>query len=265
MEKLKMTWRSSRAPIGVMFVGILALLLLGGRGVKAESARADGESEEVRGHNPNPALFPPESHPFGFGMDTWAENWWRWELSIPSAENPLFLTTFDCSTNQAGPVFFVPPVAVGSKNLVRSCTIEHGKAVAFSLSTVLNDYPCPDPTFQPAPGQSLFDFLLAGAMAGNADIAEIYVTLDGAPLNDILTYHVDSKDLMFFKGDLSLQSTLDSCITGGFQPAAVDAYFILFKPLPPGHHTITRRVVTTKGLVTGPTTTEIEVLPEHHR
>ena len=75
MEKLKMTWRSSRAPIGAMFVGILALLLLGGRGVKAESARSDGESEEVRGHNPNPALFPPESHPFGFGMDTWAENW----------------------------------------------------------------------------------------------------------------------------------------------------------------------------------------------
>ena len=264
MEKLKMTWRSSRAPIGAMFVGTLALLLLGGRGVKAEPARADAESEEIRGHNPNPALFPPESHPFGFGMDTWAENWWRWELSIPSAENPLFLTTFDCSTNQAGPVFFVPPVAVGSKNLVRSCTVEHGKAMAFSLSTVLNDYPCPDPTFQPAPGQSLFDFLLAGAMAGNADIAEIDVTLDGAPLNDILAYHFDSKDLMFFKGDLSLQSTLDSCITGGFQPAAVDAYFILFKPLRPGHHTITRRVVTTKGLVTGPTTTEIEVLPEHH-
>jgi hypothetical protein len=263
MAKFDVTRWLGRAPTTALLVGVLAWLLLAGGRVRAEG-RPDSDSEEFRGHNPNAALFPVQSHPYGFTMDTWAENWWRWELSIPSAENPLFLTTFDCSTAQNGPVFFVPPVAVGSKNLVRSCTVEHGKALAFSLSTVLNDYPCPDPTFQPAPGQSLFDFLLAGAMAGNADIAEIDVTLDGEPLNDILSYHVDSKDLMFFKGDLSLQSTLDSCITGGFQPAAVDAYFILFKPLRPGHHTITRRVVTTKGIVTGPTTTEIEVLPEGH-
>jgi hypothetical protein len=245
-----------------VFVGVLSLLLVGGPVIGAQLAHMDWEDFEGRGHNPNPALFPAQSHPYGFGMDTWAENWWRWELSIPAAQNPLFSVSFDCSTNQSGPVFFIPPVAVGSKNLVRSCTVEHGKALAFSLSTVLNDYPCPDPTFQPAPGQSLFQFLLAGAMAGNADIAEIDVTLDGQPLNDILTYHFDSDDLMFFKGDLSLQPTLDACITGGFQPAAVDAYFILFKPLRPGHHTITRRVVTTKGVVTGPTTTEVEVLGE---
>jgi hypothetical protein len=261
MVKQNVQWWSSR--LGAVLVGALAVLLLVGR-VEAASIAPDSDSEEVRGHNPNASLFPVQSHPFGFAMDTWAENWWRWELSIPSAENPLFNTDFDCSTAQAGPVFFIPPVAVGSKNLVRNCTVEHGKALAFSLSTVLNDYPCPDPTFQPAPGQSLFDFLLTGAMAGNADIAEIDVTLDGVPLNDILSYHVDSRDLFFFKGDLSLQPTLDSCITGGFQPAAVDAFFVLFKPLRPGHHTITRKVTTTKGLVTGPTTTEIEVLPEHH-
>jgi hypothetical protein len=247
--------------IAALLLGVLALLAVGR--VKAEG-RPDSDSEEVRGHNPNPELFSPRSHPFGFGMDTWAENWWRWELSIPADQNPLFTADFDCSTAQSGPVFFIPPVAVGSQNLVRSCTVEHGKALAFSLSTVLNDFPCPDPTFHPAPGQSLFDFLLAGAMAGNADVAEIDLTLDGVPLNDVLDYHFQSKDLMFFKGDLSLQPNLDSCITGGFQPAAVDAFFVLFKPLSPGHHTIVRRVVTTSGRVTGPTTTEIEVLPEHH-
>jgi hypothetical protein len=263
MVKRNSKWWLSRAPLGAALVGALAVSVLVGR-VEAASIAGDSDSEEVRGHNPNASLFPAQSHPYGFGLDTWAENWWRWELSIPSAENPLFNTDFDCSTAQSGPVFFIPPVAVGSHNLVRTCTVEHGKAIAFSLSTVLNDYPCPDPTFQPAPGQSLFDFLLTGAMAGNADIAEIDVTLDGVPLNDILSYHFDSNNLFFFKGDTSLQTTLDSCITGGFQPAAVDAYFILFKPLRPGHHTITRKVVTTKGLVTGPTTTEIEVLPERN-
>jgi hypothetical protein len=263
MVKQNMKWWLSRAPLGAVVLGAVAVFLVIGR-VEAASIAPSADAEEERGHNPNASLFPVQSHPYGFSMDTWAENWWRWEMSIPSDQNPLFHTDFDCSTNQTGPVFFIPPVAVGSQNLVRSCTVEHGKALAFSLSTVLNDYPCPDPTFQPAPGQSLFNFLLTGAMAGNADVAEIDVTLDGVPLNDVLSYHVDSKDLFFFKGDLSLQTTLDSCITGGFQPAAVDAFFVLVKPLPPGHHTITRRVVTDTGRVTGPTTTEIEVLPEHH-
>ncbi|HET6980721.1 MAG TPA: hypothetical protein VFI53_01200 [Myxococcaceae bacterium] len=259
MVKQNVKWWSTR--LGPALAGALAIFLLVGR-VEAASMAPDSDAEEVRGNNPNASLFPIQSHPYGFGMDTWAENWWRWELSIPSDQNPLFNANFDCSTAQSGPVFFIPPVAVGSHDLVRSCTVEHGKALAFSLSTVLNDFPCPDPTFHPAPGQSLLDFLLVGAMAGNADVAEIDVTLDGVPLNDVLSYHVDSKDLFFFKGDLSLQANLDSCITGGFQPAAVDAFFVLFKPLPPGHHTITRKVVTTTGHVTGPTTTEIDVLPE---
>jgi len=264
MAKLNVRWSWVRTRIGPVLGAVLALLVLGGHAVQA-AALADVEAEEfgLRGHNPNPALFSPQSHPYGFGMDTWAENWWRWELGIPAAENPLLSPTADCSVNQSGPVFFIPPVTVGSTNRVRNCTIEHGKAIAVLLSSVLNDYPCPDPTFQPAPGQSLFDFLLAGAVAGNGDIAEIDVTLDGQPLKDMLDYHFASERLMFFKGDLSLQSSVDSCITGNFQPAAVDAYLILFKPLRPGHHTIVRTIITTRGTVTGPTTTEIDVLPEH--
>ncbi len=264
MAKLNAKWQSGGTRIGAVFV-VLALVLLGGRRVEAALGVPDSEAEEIRAQNPNPALFPAQSHPYGLSMDTWAENWWRWELSIPAAQNPLLSATEDCSVGQSGPVFFVPPFAIGSQGHTRSCTVEHGKAVAVSLSTVLNDFPCPDPTFHPAPGQSLFAFLLAGAVAGNADVAEIDVTLDGEPLNDILTYHFASDDLMYFKGDLSLQSTVDSCITGGFQPAAVDAFFIIFKPLSPGHHTITRRVVTSTGRITGPNTTELEVLGEGER
>ena len=262
MAKLNVMWKLVRTPLGAAFVGVLGLLLLAGHRVEAETSRTRSEAAEPEtpGGNSNPALFPAQSHPFGSGMETWAENFWRYVLAIPAAQNPFLSPTSDCSVGQGGPVFFVPPLPVGSKNLSRSCTVEHGKAVGVTLSSVLNDYPCPDPNFQPAPGQSLFDFLLAGAVSGNSDIAEIDVTLDGQPLNDILAYHFASHDLMFFKGDLSLQSTVDSCITGMFQPAAVDSYFILFKPLAPGHHTITRRIVTTRGTVTGPNTTEIDVL-----
>ena len=267
MAKQELTWWLSRARIGAVFVGVLSELLIGGPVIGAQLARLDPEAEsfEGGGGSPNPALFPPQSHPHGFSLETWSENWWRWVLSIPSAQNPFLSVTSDCSAGQGGPVFYVPPFPVGSKNLTRSCVVEQGKAVAITLSSVLNDYPCPDPTFQPAPGQSLFDFLLAGAVAGNGDIAQIDVTLDGEPLNDILTYHFASHDLMFFKGDLSLQSTVDACITGAFQPAVVDSYFILLEPLRPGHHTITRRIITTRGTVSGPNTTEIEVVGEHAR
>ncbi len=254
MAKLNKTWRSGRAPIAALLVGVLAVMLLAGGRVRAQSSRPN---------NPNAAIFPVESHPLGFSLETWAENWWRWVLSIPAAQNPFLSLNSDCSAGQGGPVFYLPPFPPGSKNLTRSCTVEHGQAVAVALSSVLNDFPCPDPTFHPAPGQSLFDFLLAGAVAGNGDIAEIDVTLDGEPLSGILDYHFASHDLFFFKGDLTLQPVVDSCITGDFQPAVMDAYLILFKPLSPGHHTITRRVVTTRGTVSGPNTTEIEVLPEH--
>jgi hypothetical protein len=259
MAKLNVTWPVGRRPFGALLAGAIGVLLLGGSHVGAASI-GDSEIEVTRGSSPNPELFPPQSHPYGFSMETWAVNWWRWVLSVPAAQNPFLSLNSDCSAGQGGPVFYVPPFPPGSKNLSRSCTVEHGKTVAITLSSVLNDYPCPDPTFQPAPGQSLFDFLLAGAVAGNGDIAEIDVTLDGQPLDDLLTYHFASHELFFFKGDLSLQTTVDSCITGGFQPAVVDSYLILFKPLSRGHHTITRRIVTTRGTVSGPNTTEIEIL-----
>jgi hypothetical protein len=263
MTKQRLNWRAVKSPARVLFGAALVLSLVGVRHASGAQVQRELEVEDSDRPNPNPALFPKESHPYGASMETWAENFWRWVLSVPAAENPFLSTTSDCSAGQRGPVFFVPPSGVGSKNVTRSCIVEHGKAIGVSESAVLNDFPCPDPTFKPAPGQSLFDFLLAGAVAGNGDIAQIETTLDGEPLSDLLSYHFASHDLFFFKGDLSLQSTVDGCITGGFQPAVVDSYFILFKPLSPGHHVITRRIVTTKGVVSGPNSVNIEVLPEH--
>lgn len=249
----------------LLFGAALVFSLVTVRQASGASIAHGLEVEDTDQPNPNPALFPKESHPYGSSMETWAENWWRWVMSVPAAQNPFFSSTSDCSAGQSGPVFFVPPSPVGSKNIVRNCTVEHGKAIGLSESTVLNDFPCPDPTFVPAPGQSLFDFLLAGAVAANGDIAEIDTTLDGEPLTDLLGDHFASHDLFYFKGDLSLQTTLDSCITGQFQPAVVDSYFILFKPLSPGRHVITRRIVTTRGTVSGPNSVIIDVLPEHGR
>jgi hypothetical protein len=120
----------------------------------------------------------------------------------------------------------------------RSCTIPRHKAVLVSMASILNDFPCPDPNFRPAPGQSLYDFLVEGAMAFIDTVDFIEVSIDGVPQRDMLDYRSTSEDLFHFKGDPSLQPVLDGCITGRRQPGVVDGYSIMLKPLSPGEHTL---------------------------
>ena len=63
------------------------------------------------------------------------------------------------------------------------------------------------------------------------------ITLDGVAIQDPLSYRFSSDDPFFFKGDLSMQA-FDSCVTGKRQPAVSDGFYLMFKPLSPGEHTI---------------------------
>jgi hypothetical protein len=118
----------------------------------------------------------------------------------------------------------------------RTCTVPSGKAIFFPLVNYLNDYPCPDPSFHPAPGQSLQDFLAQGA-AGLIDAVDILeAQVDGAPLQDLFGYRGISS-LLTFTGDPSWVS-LDSCITGSEQFGVSDGYWVMLAPLKPGTHTI---------------------------
>jgi hypothetical protein len=56
----------------------------------------------------------------------------------------------------------------------------------------LNDYPCPDPAFHPAPGQSLYDFFLEGAAAFIDTVYFLEVTIDGVPQPDMLRFRFTS-------------------------------------------------------------------------
>jgi hypothetical protein len=201
----------------------------------------------------NPALFPADSRPFGRSMEAWAEAWWQWSFAIPLSLNPNDTATADPGQDQRGPVFFLatPPIDGRTFNVPRH------KAVAVLLSSILNDYPCPDPTFHPAPGQTLFEFLSLGAAQAD-NVAEITSSLDGVALTDLTSYHVTSHKLMHITGDLSLQ-VLDSCITGSPQPAVIEAYFMMLRPLSPGLHVLTTRIVTKAGVDLGLKTKNINV------
>ena len=200
----------------------------------------------------NPQAFDPHSLPFGTSMERWAEKLWDWVYSIPTAQNPLLDTTgVDCAVGQPdGPVWYLPPVLDpgGVASFTRTCTIPHGRALLMLNSGVLNDFPCPDPTFKPADGQTLYEFLLAGAQGGPDSLNGLSLLVDGTKLAHIFDYRETSDDLFTIKGDPSLATSLDGCVTGSSQPAVSDAFVLMLRPLPPGPHTVVYHLTDPHGV-----------------
>jgi hypothetical protein len=131
-----------------------------GRGVLCRACAGVCRASTDLGENPNPALFPTESHTYGAGMSTWADRESQWAYVQPLAQDPVLdQTGAHRAVGQAGPVWFLPPdlgppVFSGS----RTCTIPAHTAVLLEIGAYVNPWPCPDPNFRPAPGQSLYDF-----------------------------------------------------------------------------------------------------------
>jgi hypothetical protein len=202
----------------------------------SESSLSDDDSS-------NPQLFEKDSQPYGISMKEWAFNWMRWVYSIPAASNPVIVAGVDYNQHQLGPVYFVPT----GPNHNDAFTVPRHKAVAIMLSQLNADYPCPDPTFKPAPGQSLFDFLSTGLTKINDNVTVMQVTLDGKSIVDPLRYRFTASRLFYFVGDKSLATSFDACVTGSVQPAVADDFFILFKPLSRGQHVLVTHIVNADG------------------
>jgi hypothetical protein len=191
--------------------------------------------------NPNRALFAVDAEPFGKSMATWGELASQWVYAQPLDRSPLFDPTgANCAVDQHGPVWYIariagPPVFSGT----RHCTIPGEKALFLYIGAVVDTYPCPPEfNFEPAPGQSLYEFLSADAKAGLDTVDFLEVSLDGKAVKNVFDYRNASDNLFAIKGDLSLREPLDPCITGDWQPAVVDGFFMMFKPLKRGEHII---------------------------
>jgi hypothetical protein len=242
-------------------VGFIGFLALGGCGPGASSSgpqvpAASSALSAARvgaddAHPRNPQAFEPHSAPFGTSMERWSERLWQWIYSIPTGSNPFLDTTgADCGVQQpSGDVWYLPPVPDpgGTASFTRSCTIPRGRALLLLTSGVLNDFPCPDPSFKPADGQTLYEFLLAGAQGGPNSLTAQSLSVDGVVLKHIFDYRETSDDLFQVTGDISLQTSLDGCITGTPQPAVSDAFVLMLRPLPPGAHTLIYKAADTHG------------------
>jgi hypothetical protein len=199
------------------------------------------------GDGTSSVLFPKKSHPYGASLTTWAERIGQWIYGQPFDHNPAFdQTGADCAVDQGGQVWFIPPIFAPPgtprpiiQNASRTCTIPENRALLLDMGAVVDDYPCPAAFhFEPAPGQSLYDFLIADVKPLLDSVNLLDVSLDGRPIDNALSYRYTSNDLFQIVGDVSLQTTLDPCITGGPQSAVIDGFFMMFKPLEPGLHTI---------------------------
>lgn len=169
-----------------------------------------------------------------------AQNGGTWALSIPYSNNPILDPTGDDGDlNQKGPVWFL--AGTFGTHAERSVKVPRGKAIFFPLTNIWNDYPCPDPNFKPAPGQSMYDFLAAGAAFYidpwvNDPSNLLSAKVDGVELKHLLNYRAISK-LTRFTGDIS-NTAIDPCITGSKQVGVSDGIWITLEPLKKGDHTI---------------------------
>ena len=201
----------------------------------ADSSTAPAELSAS--HGDRAIAFPPGADPYDRSMVQWEMAWWRWELSIPASVNPsLDATGANCVEGQSGKVWFLAST-FGSGSVHRACTVPAGKALLVNLSSLLNDYPCPDPNFQPAPGQSLEEFLTIGARQVEDGVISLTLSVDGEAVADPFAYRVGTP-LFTFTGHPSLTAVIDGCITGTPQPAVADGFFVMVKPLRPGSHTV---------------------------
>jgi hypothetical protein len=188
------------------------------------------------GDHVNPGVVPPQSHVHGLTYAQWSVRWWQWLLAIPADQNPTFDTTGeDCAVGQSGHVWFLAGTPGGSAT--RTCTVPPGTSLFFPIVNAEMDYPCPDPTFQPAPGQSLEAFLTEEVRALVDLVSDVRLEVDGRAVTKLADFRVTSS-LFYFTGDPSLTAVFDSCITGSSQPAVSDGYWVMLSPLSRGTHTI---------------------------
>jgi hypothetical protein len=172
----------------------------------------------------NPAIFTPDSQPYGLTYGEWTAKWWQWAESIPTENNPqLDETGEDCAQaqNQTGPVWFLAGTSGGT--VERTCTIPAGKAI---LIPVLN-------TVNIRAASETDEELLAGAKSAVDSVTILEFSIDGLPLQDIWNYRIQSP---FF--DVTLPNDNVFGISEGTYRAVADGYWVFLEPLPPGQHEI---------------------------
>jgi hypothetical protein len=120
----------------------------------ADPSRAARADAPARAAAPAVMHHASDSRWHGRTLSELAERHWQWLETIPRlASQRDDSAGANCGINQQGPIWFLhnPNFTQPTQN----CTVPAGKPIFGPLIALINDYPCPDPAFEPAAGQSL--------------------------------------------------------------------------------------------------------------
>jgi hypothetical protein len=171
----------------------------------------------------NSLLYSKDSNPYSISYGDWIATWWQWNIGIPPAQHPRdHFSPQTCTTDQAGPVWFLPDILSGKED--RSCTMPSGKAILVPLLTGFCDDDNTDPAVKTDEG------LRKCAMAGN-EYGILSAKLDGVDLQNLDQYRMQSN---FFNLTVP-KDNFCNCVPGTFKSTA-DGFFIFLKPLSVGKH-----------------------------
>jgi hypothetical protein len=172
----------------------------------------------------NPAIFPPDSQPYGLTYGEWTAKWWQWAHSIPTENNPMLDETGeDCAQaqNQTGPVWFLAGTGAGFAE--RTCTIPAGKAILLPIINSVNVRTAGETNEE----------LLAGVKELQDKVATVEASVNGTPLQNLSNYRIQSP---FFNETLPKDNVFG--VPEGTYLAVADGYWLFLEPLPPGQHEI---------------------------
>lgn len=184
--------------------------------------------EEESGNNS--VLFPTNAKLFGKHNEDWA-------IRLAKASVAL-----ECNNISLAQLLNLTDKVVAPYGNVEDSSAEYtitkDQFVFLSPAFLFNYYECPaEDEWEPAEGQSIEDFLKDYANESIDAIETIEVFFDGIEIEEINKYRLNT-ELFYFQGNPDLTECYDPCITGESQPGLVDGYFLMFKKMKVGNHTI---------------------------
>jgi hypothetical protein len=205
-------------------------------------------------HGNRNKIVEPGQEYLGRTYNELVSKWSNWLVKEPFATNPAFDPDGRfCDSNQEGKVWFLASTFEGVVD--RTCEIPAGKAIFVSLGGVFLSFA---PEF-PAAGDPCLQMgttveKVRCDVNNDVQVApsiSLEATLDGVPVEDLFAFRAQSQP-----GGFTLRSPNPSFLTDlGFAPgnrlAVADGYFLFLKPLRPGQHTLSLRIINPDQSETG--------------
>lgn len=177
----------------------------------------------------DPAVFKPNSTPFGHSYAEWSAGWWTYVMEHPMFGHPAIDDgNFDVASGQSGDVWFLAsPLDLGpAVPRTRSVTVPADKGLFVGLLNAETSSleGTPDEADQRAASNFIADHIVDPAC-----------TIDGDPVDNIADYRFESPQFSFTAPDPWIFGPAGAGETG---TSVAAGYYVFVKPPKVGTHTL---------------------------